>query len=208
MLKKMKKAVAAFGVAAASAAGALAAPQDAQATTITWEGTLDATGGTLAGETIPFSLQIQSDAVDQNPDPERGLYPADSLTVDLPASAGGPVTFLGPDTSVLIADNAAGGALDSIVINMDPPTGPDLLSLSVSTLNTSLFLSDALPQPLPPFSSFENGRPFGLTVGSHTAWGEVSSLQQVVPEPGTGALLGLGLGALAAARRRRGPVPS
>jgi len=210
MLKKLKKTAVAFA-AAAGAAGVLGAAQSAEATTITWQGTLDATGGTLAGETIPFSVQLQSDAVDQDGTPTSGVYAADSFTLNLPTSAGGPVTFFNPDLSVeipgiavAISDNLLGLA-DAVDINANSGAA-DFVSLGVSTLNTSVLSTDALPAPLPPFSAFDNGKPFNLSVGGHTAWGDVSSLQTVVPEPGTGVLMGLGLAGLAAASRRR-PAP-
>jgi hypothetical protein len=192
-----------------------------------------------SGETeVSGTFRIDSGAVDTNPDLDRANY---ALLFDAGAFVAnvGALTFRNDGNFFSVGDDRPrGGTLvDSLTVfttgTNDPVVWPEYgYQLHVNTLALELFdpntAAIALLDPIAAVPPFENLGPGALgqlyvegcrLVGGETECGAThrfriqADIDDVfaVPEPATGALLGLGMPALAARswhRRRRAPALS
>ena len=207
---------------AVAGAWTVAATAQTAPMTYNFEGTLTDVPLSLpslaVGDTFTGTFSIESTAVDLGPSPYysvQGTYAAGySMTVTVSghtySSSDGEVWVIDGAEDVFIAANKAG-----LYQAGTPATGPGLdgllpygLGLVLISKSNDLFTSTALPSNLT-LSSFNSFSFFALNFDAANAWvyGTFTSLTQVtaapVPEASTGAMLALGLGALAWARRRQ-----
>ena len=198
----------------------VAATAQAAPITYTFGGTLGTVDAVLsplaAGDTFTGTFSIESTAADLG-SPTQGVYAAGySMNVTVHgytySSTGGDVWVFhdGISGDVFIAGDTA--ALFGGVTNVTGPSLGGLLpygfGFGLYSNSSHLFNSTALPSNLS-LSSFDRLNVFEMIFdsGSAFAFGTVTSLTQVtaapVPEASTSAMLALGLGALAVARRRQ-----
>ena len=184
------------------------------------------------GDAFTGSFTYETTAVDANPDPAFGFYPSSfsinatvgghsfssstTSVADCPACGG-----------VTVADGLdAGGATDDFFASTGrittaehaPVIGPEIdgvMPFSIDIVLSgpgTLYADDALPTALA-LSSFNRGGFFNLGLSNNgglsnsIARGDITFLtlnpSLPVPEASTSAMLALGLGALAFARRRK-----
>ena len=137
-------------------------------------------------------------------------------------SAGG-VTFTSNAVSMVIRNNAVGGIYDEYIAffstatpfspaNASPPPTASTnfaIQLALTSTNTSLYSTDALPAGVPDLAQFDFQPSFSLSFFDLAGnFGNVEATVtsiRGVPEPATMTLLGLVLPAIALRRRRVSP---
>ena len=223
-------------VSAAVVAACLCVQSDVQAAPITFEvsGIVSFLDGSAAlanvfpsvalGQPISGRYTFEPLAPDTSPgDPTEGLYPVSGSPYGMTFSAGG-VTFTSNAVSMVIRNNAVGGIYDEYIAGFStatpfspanaspPPTASNnfAIQLALTSTNTSLYSSDALPAGAPDLAQFDFRPSFSLSFFDVAGnFGNVeatlTSIREV-PEPGTMTLLGLALPAIAVRRRRVSPL--
>jgi hypothetical protein len=191
---------------------AFAGPSRAAPITFAYEGIVDSTTGGTAfaaflGETLRIQYSYDSAAIDNNPSLTQGSYAGISLSVSV---TGGYAASLGFD---LTTDDAVLGDHFTVDSNSTLPgphqtvDGLDLTGflLTITDISSTMFSDDSLPlfQPFPNLLStmvltFSDGGTSSGTIQANTV-----TVADVVPEPGTLVIFGLGLAGLGITRRRR-----
>lgn len=173
---------------------------------VSWTGAVDFVQPQVAsvftlGDPASGSFQIDTATADVNPDPSIGEYPGAVTAVlfrfgsfEASGSSGSLIinNTIGDGFSVRMGGSGAsvgGFPVESVWFHVEG--GPGSLP------------SDAIPLSLE-LAQFREGGGIVFAAGSSLLLGaSASSLSYVVPEPGTGALLGLGMLMLLPLRRRR-----
>jgi hypothetical protein len=199
---------------------ALFAPYASRAApiTVTFSGTIDSHTGTWTetafqiGDSFSGELVYES-TTPGNPfatefggiPPERMPYPGAILSFTA-TSRGETFTSAGETQNGILVDNNL-DARDNVFVVLTSSEDPSQLYLDLRSTDTSLFSSQALPNPFPDLEDFDNSAFFRLGLegpwgGLVFAQGDLDSLV-TIPEPSTALLLAFGLTALAAGRHRR-----
>ena len=200
-------------------AGLSASPAWAAVITFAYEGTVDSTSGGAAfdaflGQTIRIEYTFDSTTADIFPaDPNAGRYPA---VLSMTATAG-PYSATAADGRITVWDNVFGMdryRVDGLSLSGAPIGGLPLDQIFIDLQdNTGLaFTDDFLPLVQPDPGDFPGATILSLEFDDGSNNGRIATAQSAIispvadtpiPEPGTLALLGLGLAGLGYVRRRR-----
>ena len=170
------------------------------------------------GQSVTGKYTFDPFAADASPaDPTEGLYPVAGSSYGMTFSAGG-VTFTSNAMVMVIRNDAVGGIYDEYIAffstatpfspaNASPPSTASTnfsIQLALTSTNTSLYSSDALPSGVPNLSDFDFRPDFSLSffdlAGNFGVVEATATSVREVPEPGTMTLLGLGIPAIAVRR--------